>query len=581
MRRLSVSALIIPQADSHGSEYIADRWQSRRWLSGFTGSAGDLVVTLDDARLWADSRYWLQAAEQLAGTGISVAEEGRPGVGSIGDWLSSVLPVGSSVGIDASLVSEARAVAMGAEFAEKGLRLEFVADPMADIWSDRPQLPSSPVIIHEERYSGESAKSKLTKLLADAQAHGADALFVSDLSQIAWALNVRSLDLDCNPVAISYLYLSSDMNVWFVDESKLDNQLRGYLALQGVQTAPYAVVQNFISNLPASVKVASDPTSLPHSLAVALGTRLVSVTGCASMLKACRNEVQIAGTRQAMLYDAVAMANAFYDLDCKLDRSEKVTEIDVADLLEHYRSQQPGFLCLSFETIAGFAEHGAIVHYTATPDSAFVLSRDNLLLVDSGATYLSGTTDITRTFSLGNPTPEQRRDFTLVLKGMINLARAVFPRGTRGAQLDVLARIDMWRAGAAYMHGTGHGVGHCLNVHEGPQSIRLQENPVPLMPGMLTSDEPGIYRAGQYGIRCENLILCKEAFANEYGEFLDFETMTLYPFDAALVDVDMLDDDQLEWFNRYQRRVYEQVAPLLDSDDKREWFGKKCSALSK
>lgn len=575
---IGLDAIIVPQADPHASEYIADRWQSRRWLSGFTGSAGDLVVTLSDAALWADSRYWLQAGEQLAGTGVSVMEDGKPGVPSIVEYLAAAFPSGCKVGIDGTLVSVGRSEAMSSEFRSRGLDLCFIEDIFDSIWESRPELPVSPVFVHEEKYAGESAKSKISRLLAEVSDNGADALFVADLAEIAWILNVRGMDIECNPVVISYLYLSDAIKVWFVDERKLTSELRAYLASQGVMTAPYAVVGNFLANLLSGDKVMSDPARLPRSLGDILGARLVSESGSVEIFKACRNEAQIAGTREAMVCDGVAMVNAFYELDEKLDSGSEVTELDVADLLSCERSRQPGFVCLSFETVAGYADHGAVVHYTATPETASVLRRDNLLLVDSGATYLSGTTDITRTMSLGNPTAVQRRDFTLVLKGMIDLARAVFPKGTRGAQLDVLARAPMWREGAMYLHGTGHGVGHCLNVHEGPQSIRLQENPVPLMPGMLTSDEPGIYRAGEYGIRCENLILCVEAKELE-GDFLEFETLTLYPFDAALVDTAMLDRWEIEWFNNYQQRVFDVLSPLLDSADKVEWLRGKCSLL--
>lgn len=573
------SAVIIPQCDPHASEYIAPRWQLRRWLSGFTGSAGDLVVTIDSAALWADSRYWLQAARQLDGTGIVVMEDGKTSTPSILDWLTSVLPAGSVVAIDSLMVSKAKADSMCDLFALGGLKLDFVPDLSDDIWPDRPSLPLCPVMIYDEAYAGESAASKISRLLDDAHSAGASALFLADLAEIAWTLNLRGSDIECNPVVISYLYLADDIKVWFVDERKLDGRLRAYLATQGVITAPYGVVGDFLRQLPAEVKVASDGDRIPKMLADRLGERLIFRPGVVALLKACRNDVEISGVRQAMVLDGVAMVNAFYELDRCLEAGERLTELDVADLLMKERSAQPGFVCLSFETIAGFADHGAIVHYTASPATASVLTRDNLLLVDSGASYLCGTTDITRTFSLGNVTPDQRRDFTLVLKGMIDLARAVFPRGTRGAQLDVLARADMWRYGAAYLHGTGHGVGHCLNVHEGPQSIRLQENPVQLMPGMVTSDEPGIYRAGEYGIRCENLLLCVEAFTSDMGEFLKFETLTLYPFDMTLVDPDMLDRWEIEWLNNYQKRVYSQLAPLLDSDDKRKWLADRCATI--
>ena len=572
-----LDALIVPQADPHGSEYIARRWQARRWLSGFTGSAGDLVVTLADAALWADSRYWLQAGQQLEDTGIGVVEEGKPDAPSIVDWLAAHLPQGAKVGYDSALISVDKAKSFGEKLSARGLELVLVDDPLGDVWKERPALPQSPVLIHPECYAGESVDSKIASVRRYAADHGASAVLLVDLAQIAWTLNLRGTDINCNPVVISYLFVDNRCAVWFVDPAKLTPEVDEYLREHFIDVLPYDAVADFLDGLAESVLVNS--AQVPAKLASHISSCVESNDFFLAVLKACRNKDQIEGTRTAMLQDGVAMVNAFFELDRRMAAGERVTEIGVAELLEAERSKQPGYLCLSFESIVGYAEHGAIVHYTATAESDVVLSPDNLLLVDSGATYLCGTTDITRTFSLGNPTVEQKTDFTLVLKGMIDLARAVFPVGTRGAQLDVLARAEMWRHGAAYLHGTGHGVGHCLNVHEGPQSIRMQENPVELRPGMLTSDEPGIYRAGKYGIRCENLILCVSAFTTDMGEFLKFETMTLYPFDTTLVEASMLDRAEIEWFNGYQTRVYELLAPLLDSDEKRVWLENKCKTL--
>lgn len=572
-----LDAQIVAQADPHGSEYIARRWQARRWLSGFTGSAGDLVVTLADAALWADSRYWLQAAQQLEDTGIGVVEEGKPDAPSIVDWLAAHLPQGAKVGYDSALISVDMAKSFGEELSAKGLELILVDDPLGDVWKERPALPQSPVLIHPECYAGESVDSKIASVRRYAADKGADAVLLVDLAQIAWTLNLRGADINCNPVVISYLFVDNSRTVWFVDPVKISAEVEEYLHEHSIEVLPYDAVTGFLDNVGESVLVNS--AQVPAKLASLISACVESNDSFLAVLKACRNKDQIEGARTAMLQDGVAMVNAFFELDRRLEAGEHVTEIGVAELLEEERSKQPGYLCLSFESIVGYAEHGAIVHYTATAESDVALSPDNLLLVDSGATYLCGTTDITRTFSLGNPTDEQKMDFTLVLKGMIDLARTVFPAGTRGAQLDVLARAEMWRHGAAYLHGTGHGVGHCLNVHEGPQSIRTQENPVELRPGMLTSDEPGIYRAGKYGIRCENLILCVPAFTTDMGEFLKFETMTLYPFDATLVDASMLDRAEIEWFNRYQTRVYDLLAPLLDSDEKRAWLANKCKTL--
>lgn len=580
MSEHGLDALIVPQADPHGSEYVAARWQTRRYFSGFTGSAGPLVVTADKAWVIADSRYWLQAAQQLAGTGIAVVEAGKPSALSLEELLAANLPAGAKVGIDGQLVSLTDFSSMSAVLASSGLCLVAVADIPGEVWTDRPSLPSGPVFVHELKYAGEAAQSKIMSLRAMVADAGADAVFIADLAQIAWLLNIRSTDVKCNPVVVSYLYVSPSLAVLFVDEAKLTDEMRAYLAYCGVTTAPYGVVRNFLSGLPAGEKVIVDPGSVSVAMADALGAdRVVEKALPINLAKAIRNEIQIAGIRAAMERDGAALVKGFREIEARLAEGVPTTEIDVDSILTSYRSRQDLYFDLSFETIAGYGPHGAIVHYSATPESNATLAPEGLLLVDSGASYLDGTTDITRTVALGVPTDDMRRDYTAVLKGNVALASAVFPAGTRGAQLDALARIPLWSIGGNYLHGTGHGVGHFLNVHEGPQSIRLQENPQPLVVGMVTSDEPGVYRAGKYGIRIENLLLTVEAFEDhDYGKFLRFETLTLYPFDKALIDVSMLSESEKAWINAYHAEVFRRLRPLLDSGDA-EWLEAKCAPL--
>ncbi len=580
MRSCGIAAVVIPQTDPHQSEYIASHWQVRRWLSGFTGSAGALVVTLTHAYVWADSRYWLQAAQQLEGTGIGVMEEGKPGVESIPDFLCQSLSAGDVVGIDGMLFSIDATRSLSAKLAEHGIELDRNFDPADGVWLDRPSLPKDEIFVHEVAYAGESAADKLKRILAEVGALGASSIFMSDLAEIAWALNIRSTDVDFNPVVTSYLYVSPVGTTLFVDGEKITDEVKAHLAEAGVSCRPYESAIESLSQLPADAKVFVGTAQSSGALERVLGARMVAGVSPVALLKAVKNPVQIEGLRNALKRDGAALVKAFMEIEHKVAAGDEITELDVADVLVRFRSEQPLYFEPSFGTIAGFGSHGAVVHYSATPATNAKLHTGNLLLVDSGASYFDGTTDITRTIALGEPTDAQRRDFTLVMKGHIALATAVFPVGTRGAQLDALARVALWREGLSYLHGTGHGVGHFLNVHEGPQSIRLNENPVPLMPGMVTSNEPGLYRAGEYGIRCENLVLTVPAFATEFGEFLKFETITLFPFDVRLFDTSIMSDQEIAWVNAYHDEVYEKLSPML-SEAERAWLREKTVALTR
>lgn len=578
MRARGIDAAIFPQTDPHQSEYIADHWQIRRWLSGFTGSAGSLVVTQKEAYVWADSRYWLQAAAQLAGTGIGVMEEGKPDTPAITAWLCSQLQPGQTVGIYGMLFSIDSTRELEQNLAKSGIKLNVGFDAARELWNERPDMPLAPLFVHDEQYAGESARSKTSKIMEAVRSHGANAIFISDLAEIAWTLNIRSRDVESNPVAISFLYLSDQGSTLFVDPRKLTPEVSAYLDGCGIATLPYSDAVSFLASLPATARVLVSPSQTAGDVARALGDRAVEHPSPVAMLKGCKNPVQVEGIRQAMRRDGAALVKAFMQIEADVAAGRRVTEMDIADILTRYRAEQPLYFDQSFETIAGFGPHGAIVHYSATPATDVLVGTGSLLLVDSGASYLDGTTDITRTVALGEPTQQQRTDFTLVMKGHIALASAVYPEGTRGAQLDALAREPLWQHGLSYLHGTGHGVGHFLNVHEGPQSIRLNENPTPLMPGMITSDEPGLYRAGEYGIRCENLVLTVPAMTTEFGRFLRFETLTLFPFDRKLFDLSIMTPDEIRWVDEYHERVRSGLQPLL-SDAENEWLADRTRPL--
>ena len=580
MSENNIAVAIIPQSDPHQSEYIADHWQVRRWMSGFTGSAGTLVVTSSEALLWTDSRYFIQATDQLNGTGIKLMKDGLIETPSITQYIIDNIPSGATIGIDGMVYSANEAESMKATFASHNIKINDAFNPIPEMWSDRPTLPDCKIIIHEEKYAGESVDSKIAKVLQNVASQGADSTFISALDEIAWTLNIRSRDVNCNPVATSFLYISPKGSTLFIDEAKLTDETKQYLANSNVATAPYNSIKEFLTALPDGEKVLID---IPHTAIAILpmvGNRIVKGQSPIALFKSLKNEVQIEGTRNAMIRDGVALVKLFMDIENRLAKGEKVSEVEVGKLAAHYRSQSDMYFDDSFDPIAGFGAHGAIVHYSATEESDATLSPDNMFLLDSGAQYFDGTTDITRTVSLGNTTAQQKRDFTLVMKGHIAVGSMIFPAGTRGAQLDALARQFLWKEGLSYLHGTGHGVGHFLNVHEGPQSIRLNENPTPLMPGMITSNEPGVYREGEYGIRCENLVLTVPAFSTEFGEFYKFETLTLYPFDLNLFDTSIMSDEEIAWINDYHTMVRERLTPHLNAEEA-AWLEKKTAKLTR
>lgn len=580
MKKAGIAAAIIPQTDPHLGEYIADHWQVRRWLSGFTGSAGTLVITDKEALLWTDSRYFLQGAEQLEGTGITLMKDGLPETPSIPQYLISHLVKGATVGIDGLLFATTEVASLRGALGKHGLRLDAHFSPIDAIWSDRPALPSDKLFLHDEKYAGRGAADKIRDILAAVKEQGAQAILISDLAELAWTLNLRSSDVSCNPVATGFLYLSPTLSVLFVKEEKLTPEVSDALGAANVKTAQYDTILPFLESLPETATVLYEAPRTADRLVDALGQRAVAGASPIPLMKSVKNSTQIEGIRNAMEKDGVALVGAFMEIERRLKTGEPLTELDVADILTQHRSRQELYVDESFETIAGYGPHGAIVHYSASPETSSTVKPEGLLLIDSGAQYLDGTTDITRTIAAGTPTPEERHDFTLVMKGHIALATAIYPEGTRGDQLDALARQFLWKEGLSYLHGTGHGVGHFLNVHEGPQSIRLNHVPVALRPGMLTSNEPGLYRAGVHGIRCENLVLTVEAFTTEFGRFYRFEPMTLFPWDLSLFDTAIMTQEEINWVNGYHAEVYRRLSPRLDAEQA-AWLRDKTRELKK
>lgn len=571
MRENGIDAVIIPQTDPHHSEYLASHWQLRRFLSGFTGSAGQLVVTADKALLWTDSRYFLQAAQQLEGTSIQLMKEGLLDTPSIEAWLTHNLKPGQVVAFNGMLFSINETCNLEKELEAAGLKVnpDFdAAEP--DVWPDCPALPDDPVYIHDLKYAGEPAADKIKKVLKNAADQGADMAFISALDEIAWVLNIRSSDIRCNPMATAHLLVRDNDSVLFIDPVKIDNEVRDYLASVNVSLEPYDSVLTYLGNLAADARVLLSASQSAGRVLRVLGDRAVIGTSAVAMLKAVKNDTQIKGVRNAMLRDGVAMVRSLREVRRRVAEGIPTTEMDVADILTHFRSMGEGYKGESFETIAGYAGHGAIVHYEATPESNATLKPDSLLLIDSGAQYLDGTTDITRTIALGTPSEDERHNFTRVMQGHIDLALCIWPDGTTGHQLDAIARMPLWKEGLSYLHGTGHGVGHFQAVHEGPQSIRLNETNAPLIPGMITSNEPGVYLSDRYGIRCENLTLVVPAFETEFGRFFKFETLTLCPFDRSLFEVSLMTPEQIAWLNNYHKTVREALMPLLtDEADRR------------
>ena len=577
MRQQKVDAYIIPSSDPHLSEYPADRWKSREWISGFTGSAGTIVVTADKAGLWTDSRYFLQAASQLEGSGIELYKLALPETPSITEFLLHELHAGQAVGLDGQTYSAAEASALANKLNRKEIKLDPSADLIEGIWKD---VPGNPIFEMPEALSGASVHEKLDLINNQLRSEGADCLILAALDEIAWTFNIRGTDVTYNPVVVSYAFVSEDESVLFIKPEKLTAEITEHLKKEGVTLAEYSMIQRYLSRLPENSRVFVDMNKTNVSLYDAIPGSCTIVEGIspANHLKSIKNETEIKGFQNAVVKDGVALTKFYIWLEKQMAEGAQVTEISAAEKLTALRAEQPQYIMDSFGTICGYAEHGAIVHYSATPETDATLKPEGLLLIDSGAQYLDGTTDITRTIALGEPTEQMKKDFTRVLKGTISLAKSKFPAGTRGSQIDILARKALWDSGINYLHGTGHGIGHCLNVHEGPQSIRMEENPVTLKPGMVISDEPAMYRTGEYGIRTENMILVREDSETEFGKFLGFDTLTLCFIDTSLIIIPMLSVREHAWLNKYHQMVYDKISPFLNEEEK-AWLKEKTTEI--
>ncbi len=576
--REGIQAFIIPSTDPHLSEYVAPHWKSREWISGFTGSAGTIVVTTGKAGLWTDSRYFLQAAQQLEGTEIELYKEMLPETPSISTFLCTQLSPGDAVGIDGKMFSAEEVERMQAELQKCRIEIKNIPDPMRELWADRPPMPEAPAFIHETKYSGKSSVEKISIIREELKKCNARALFISALDEIAWTLNLRGNDVHCNPVIVSYLLIEEQDIHYFIQPQKITLEVAEYLKSTGISLHPYEEVETYLKQIRVeSLLINPAKTNYAVYSAVNPDCKIIHGVSPVMLVKAIRNEQEIVGIHAAMQRDGVALVKFLKWLEEAVPAG-KETEISVDKKLYSFRAEQDLYMGESFDTIAGYKEHGAIVHYEATPETDVPLKSEGFLLLDSGAQYLDGTTDITRTIALGELTEEEKTDYTLILKGHIALAMAKFPAGTRGAQLDVLARMPIWQRGMNFLHGTGHGVGHFLNVHEGPQSIRMNENPVTLQLGMLTSNEPGVYKAGSHGVRTENLVLVVPAGEGMFGNYLQFETVTLCPICKKGIIKELLTNEEIEWLNGYHQTVYEKLSPSLNKEEQ-AWLKEATSSL--
>jgi len=569
MQHEHLDAFIFPSTDPHNSEYVPDRWKGREWISGFNGSAGTAVVTMHAAALWTDSRYFIAAEQQLAGTEFVLMRERVAGTPTISEWLGKVLSDinGATVGVDGMVNTAADVEALISDLRQQGgitVRTNF--DPLAVIWTNQPPIPVTPIEVHSLEYAGESTTSKLSRIRMALRSLHADGMLVSALDDIAWTLNLRGSDVHCNPVFVSYLLIDTKTTTLFINDEKLTPDVKAYLTAQGVQTAPYNHIKEALRNYD-EYNILLDPNVISYTLFKQVRTQeVVRASSPIPAMKAIKNEIEVEGFRRAMIRDGVALVKFLRWLQTAVAKGQE-TEISVAEKLTALRAEQPLFRGISFDTIAGYEAHGAIVHYEATPETDAPLKLHGFLLLDSGAQYQDGTTDITRTIALGELTEEQREVYTLVLKGHIQLELAKFPSGASGTQIDALAREAMWRKGFNFLHGTGHGVGSFLNVHEGPHQIRMEYRPAPLLPFMTVTDEPGLYLEGKFGVRIENILLIKPYMTTAFGEFLQMEPLTLCPIDTAPIVREMLLDEEVDWLNGYHQYVFDKLSPYLQGAD--------------
>lgn len=584
MRREHLSAFIFPSTDAHQSEYVADHWQGRAWISGFNGSAGTAVVTMYSAALWTDSRYFIAAEEQLRGTEFQLMKLKVEGTPTISDWIASELSQNEDecreVGLDGMVNSYNDTMALISDLRKTGgitVRTNF--DPLEQIWMNRPAIPENPVEIQSLNFAGETVDDKIQRIRKALREHHADGILVSALDDIAWTLNLRGTDVHCNPVFVSYLLISSDQVSLFVNPKKISSEVKAYLDEHGISLFDYNQVEEGLeSYADYNILLDGDETSFCLWKSVKC-QKIIAAKSPIPVMKAVKNATEIEGYHRAMLRDGVAMVKFLKWLKPAVEAGGQ-TEMSIDKKLTSLRAEQNLFRDISFDTIAGYQAHGAIVHYEATPETDAPLLPEGLILIDSGAQYQDGTTDITRTIALGPVTEEMKHVYTLVLKGHIQLELAKFPDGASGTQIDALSRECMWREGYNFLHGTGHGVGSYLNVHEGPHQIRMEWKPTPLRAGMTVTDEPGLYLKGKFGVRIENTLLIKDFVETTFGKFLQMESLTLCPIDTAPIDVDMLLLEEVEWLNAYHREVFEKLSPYLE-DEEVGWLAEATKPLVK
>ncbi|QXI10235.1 aminopeptidase P family protein [Pseudomonas zeae] len=581
MRREGIHALLVPSADPHLSEYLPGYWQGRQWLSGFHGSVGTLIVTADFAGVWADSRYWEQATKELKGSGIELVKL-QPGQPSPLDWLAEQTPEGGVVAVDGAVMAVASARTLSSKLEARGARLRTDIDLLQEVWSDRPSLPNAPIYQHLPPQATVSRGEKLAKLRETLRERGADWHFIATLDDIAWLFNLRGGDVSFNPVFVSFALIDQQQATLFVALSKVDGELRAVLEQDGVTLRDYSEVADALRAVPSGASLLVDPARVTSGLLDNLDSAVKLVEGLnpTTLAKSQKSEADAQHIRQAMEQDGAALCEFFAWLESAWGR-ERITELTIDEKLTAARERRPDYVSLSFNTIAAFNANGAMPHYHATEEEHAVIEGDGLLLIDSGGQYLGGTTDITRMVPVGTPSEEQKRDCTRVLKGVIALSRAQFPKGILSPLLDAIARAPIWADSVDYGHGTGHGVGYFLNVHEGPQVIAYQAAPAPqtaMQPGMITSIEPGTYRPGRWGVRIENLAMNREAGSSEFGEFLRFETLTLCPIDTRCLLPALLTEEEKQWFNAYHTEVRERLSPLLEGAAL-EWLNTRTAAI--
>lgn len=566
MKACGVSAFISPSTDPHSGEYVPEHWESRKWISGFTGSAGTAVITDNDGGVWTDSRYFIQAEEQLSGTGLKLFKDRLPETPSISEWLNKVLKPGDSVGFDGwvNTVSEVQEIQKA--LAKNNISYKMINDPYKDIWLDRPSIPHNKPFILGMEYTGESCQSKIKRIKEAYQKNQADGIVLSALDEIAWTLNLRGNDVHCNPVFVSYLIITNKETTLYIIKEKITEDVSSYLSSCGIVCKEYNEIETDLRNYNGNNIQMSYNTNYAIFNAARSNAEVILHDSPVLYFKSIKNDTEIEGFRNAMTRDGVAMVKFLYWLEKSVGK-ENINEVTIDKKLTELRSQQQHFRGISFDTIAGYQEHGAIVHYEATEESALTLKPEGLLLLDSGAQYTDGTTDITRTIPLGETSLEQKKDYTLVLKGFIDVCMIEFPYGTCGTQLDILARQAMWKEGINYGHGTGHGVGHFLNVHEGPHQMRMNYMPAILLPGMTLTNEPGIYKAGRHGVRTENTMLIVKSKSTEFGEFYKFDQLTLCPISKQTIIKEMLTKEEIQWLNNYHKLVFEKISPFLEGEE--------------